>query len=292
MIRRFRFFSCSILAGALVVTALSASGCRKTRGFIPTEKLLVTRIAVAPALAEPRPDARAVRTLSWGDVVPSRARGCRTSSGPDRSAGQLEERTGLVEVIRRPGDTPRFAFASDVLEADVPTSAWLCSKMTDRASPPGACAEQLLRTVGTENTLLAFIPTWQPDSPLAELVDGAVHETTVPALSEVRVVAIDKRPVVLAWSHWIRGREWTGSTLVVLLLSPPLHRAGEISLTETDARDPGRVTYWLGGLEILDDSLRVTGRRSRRDRISNEEISGENVEERWGLSEDGKLTKR
>ena len=144
----------------------------------------------------------------------------------------------------------------------------------------------------TESTLLAFVPTWEADSPLAELAEGTVHETTLPALSQIRVVALDKRPVALAWTHWIRAREWTGSTLVVLLLSPPLQRAGEISLGETDARDPGKVTYWVGGLEILDDGLRVAGRRSVRNGLSNEEISGESVDEFWAIGDDGKLTKR
>lgn len=291
MIRLGRFLSWSALGGLLAAMALSAGGCRKTRGFIPTEKLLVTKVAVAPALAEPEPTARAVRTLTWGEVFVAGARRPDFKwAGPFE--GRHEARTGLVEVIRRAADPPRFAFESDLLEADVPTTAWLCSKMTTPSLSGAACAERLLRTVATDSTLLAFIPTWEVDSPIAELVDGTVHQSTLPALSDLRVVAIDKRPVALAWAHWIRGREWTGTTLVVLLLSPPLQRAGEISLTETDARDPARVTYWLGGLEILDDGLRVTGRRSVRNGRSNEEISGANVDERWSLGGDGKLSKR
>jgi len=291
MIRLDRVLSCSTLGGVLVSLALSASGCHKKRGFIPTEKLLVTRVAVAPALAEPEPAAPAVRMLNWGDVYQERARRPDFKwAGPFR--GQHEVRTGLVEVSRRAADAPRFAFEADFLEAEVPTTAWLCAKMALRSFSPGACAEQLLRTVATENTLVAYIPTWEADSPIVELVDGEVHHATVPALSYVRVVALDKRPVVLAWSHWIRGREWTGSTLVVLLLSPPLQRAGEISLTETDARDPARVTYWLSGYEIQDDGLRITGRRSVKNGQSNEEISGADVDERWVIGEGGKLTKQ
>ena len=68
-------------------------------------------------------------------------------------------------------------------------------------------------------------------------------------------------------------------------------RAGEISLSETDARDPARVMYWLGKLEILSDGLRVTGRRSVRNRQSNEELSGTDVDERWKLGADGMLAK-
>ena len=284
--RPSRFLSC-----ALISLALAATGCRKTRGFVPTEKLMVTRVAVAPALAEPQPTARAIRTLTWGEAYQPRAR------QPDFKwsgafGGQLEQRTGLIEVTRRPADARRFAFAADLLEADVPTSAWLCSKIPLRSLSPGACADQLLRTVATESALVAYVPTWDADSPIAELVDGAVHPSTIPALSDLRVVALDKRPVVLAWSHWIRAREWTGSSLLVLLLSPPLQRAGEISLTETDARDPARVSYWLGHLEILDDGLHVTGRRSVKNGQSSEEISGANVDERWAIGGDGKLIKR
>lgn len=291
-------FACPLAAlgalGLIALSALSTSGCKKPSGVIPTEKMLVVRVANAPAIAEAQPSANAIRRVTWGEAYRARARQPDFKwTGP--FAGQVEQRTGLVEVVRRVDDAPRFAFEADLLEADVPTSAWLCSKLSAATLgplSPELCAERLLRTVASEDTLLAYVPTWQPDSPLAELAGGVVHQTTLPALSELRVVAIDKRPVVLAWTHWIRAREWTGSTLVVLLLSPPLQRAGELSLTETDARDPSRVTYWQAGLEILADGLHVTGRRSVRKGASDEELSGTNVDERWTIGGDGKLLKR
>lgn len=182
MIRLHRFLSCATLGGVLVAMALAAGGCHKTRGFIPTEKLLVTRVAVAPVLAEPQPAAVAVRTLTWGEAYRARARQPDfTWAGPFN--GKREQRTGMIEVSRLPADPPRFAFEADFLEADVPTTDWLCAKMTLRSLSPSACAEQLLRTVATESTLVAYLPTWQADSPVAELVDGAVHQTTIPALS-------------------------------------------------------------------------------------------------------------
>jgi hypothetical protein len=154
------------------------------------------------------------------------------------------------------------------------------------------CAQQLLRVVASENTLLAYVPTWEVDSPIAELREGVVHSSTIPALSELEVVTVDQQTVVLAKSHWIRAPEWTGSSLVVLRLSPPLERVGEIPLTETDARDPARVIYALSALEVADDGLRVRGRRSVRKRASNDEIEGAAVDERWGIGEGGKLVKR
>ena len=74
MIRQGKLISWSALGGALVAVTLAAGGCRKGRGVVPTEKLLVTRVAIAPAVAEPLPDAHAIRTVTWGDVYRGRAR--------------------------------------------------------------------------------------------------------------------------------------------------------------------------------------------------------------------------
>jgi hypothetical protein len=276
---------------AAIVTAIVTGGCRKTTGVVPTERLQVTKVALGPALVAPDHLASAQRHLTWGEAYEARAR------QPDFHwkglfEGQLEERTGLVELVRGPDDASRFAFEADLLEADVPTRPWLCARMTLGSLPPDACARRLYRTVAADRILLAFIPSWDTTSRVAELFDGTMHETTIPALSELRIVSIDNRTVALAWSHWIRSPQWTGASVVVLHVSPPLERAGEISVAETDARDPAKVAYWLGTLKIADDGLRITGRRSVRDRESNDEISGTDVDDRWALGADGKLVKR
>ncbi|MBI4957799.1 MAG: hypothetical protein HY908_37685 [Myxococcales bacterium] len=295
MLRLDRAISRLALGLALGSTALSAGACRSERPEregVATEKLLVTRVASAPALSEPLPRANADRAVTWGEAYFVRARRPELAWA-GQFEGRIEQRTGLVELVRTATDAPRFAFDADFLEADVPTAAWLCPRMAlGRSVSASECADRLRRTVATESTLLAYVPCWQPDCPIAELEAGVVHGSTVPALSEVRVVALDERPIVLAWSHWIRSRQWTGESLVVMRLAPPLERVGEISLSETDARDPNGVVYFLGRLEILADGLRVTGRRSVRDRISNRELSGADVDERFGLGADGKLEKR
>ncbi|MCC6528247.1 MAG: hypothetical protein IT373_36720 [Polyangiaceae bacterium] len=289
-------FALGLALGATALsTALATGACRSeqpAREGIATEKLLVTKVAAAPALSEPLPRANADRAVTWGEAYFVRARRPELE-WVGQFEGRLERRTGLVELVRTATDAPRFGFDADFLEADVPTAAWLCPRMAlGRAVSTSDCADRLRRTVATESTLLAYVPCWQSDCPIAELLAGVVHGATVPALSEVRIVALDERPIVLAWSHWSRSREWTGQSLVVMRLAPPLERAGEISLSETDARDPAGVVYWLGRLEIRADGLRVTGRRSVRDRISNRELSGTDVDERFGLGADGKLEKR
>jgi hypothetical protein len=274
--------------GALVAGVLAVAACRRT---IPTERRMVVAQAVAPGLAEPLPDAPASRTVTWGEVYTERARKPDlTWKGPFE--GRREERTGGFEATRRPFDAPRFAFTSDFIEADVPTAGWLCAKMDMARATRALCEEQLIRVVASGDTLLAYVPTWQPDSPIAELREGQVRSSALPGLSELQVVTLDERTVVLAKTHWIRSREWTGSSLVVLLLSPPLTRAGEIPLTETDARDAAKVVYTLRSLRVAGDGLYVGGRRSVRSGASNEELEGTNIEERWGLGADGKLERR
>lgn len=285
-----RALACGALACAVVAT-LAAAGCRKAPPPIATEKARVVRVGVAPALAEPAASSVAGRALSWGEVY---------QAGSTRAdfhwqgmfEGRREQRVGLVELARTKADAPRFGFEPDLLEADVPTSAWLCAQLKGSAIPREACADRLLRIVPADGVMIAFVPTWRGDSPLLELREGAVHEIALPAISRAQVVSLDKRPAVLLWSHWSRGRDWTGSELVVLLPSPPLQRAGQLSLGETDARDAARVTYFRGALEILADGLRVSGRRSVRDRRTDVELSGTEVDERWGLGADGKLQRR
>lgn len=267
---------------------VSSGGCAK-REPIPTEKVLVAKRTTAPALAA---DMRSGCTAYWGEVH----RVHRTL--PDFPwegvfEGRTERRLGLAETTLAPADPHGFVFTDDFIEAEVPTATWLCSKIGKHPSsaPEGSCAKTLRRTVASPTTLLAFTRCWQPDCPLAELRDGMVVVTTLPALEHVRVVSFRERQAALAWTHWVRSPEWTGSSLVVLHLSPPLVRAGEISLSEIDARDATKVLNWIGELEILEDGFRVRGTRSFMLRGSNQ-LSGNHVDEHWGFGADGNLVKQ
>ena len=280
------------LRGAALLGALLAlMGCKKPREVIPTERVLVVKVAAAPALTEVSPTMNADAVVRWGEAYSSQGR-----RADFRWEGLFEERKtrrqGLHEVRRRPQDPPRFAFEEDLLPAELPTPGWLCAKMSLGSMSAAECASSLLRTVPSESALLAHVPCWKSDCPMALFQGAAVSRASVPGLTEVRVVALDKRPVVLSWSHWVRSPEQTGSELVVWLLDPPLARAGAIALSETDARSPGKVEYFLSALSIGEDEIQVHGRRSVRDRPSNRELSGVDVHERWGLGADGKLVKR
>jgi hypothetical protein len=175
-----------------------------------------------------------------------------------------------------------------MIEADVPASAWLCSQMD---KPPEACSDSLLRTVATSNALLAYVPCWQSECPVLELSNGVLTRRTMPMLSELRIVTLADRPLVLAWTHWIRSPQWTGGSVTALHVSPPLQPAGELPLFETDARTVDSPTYWFGAIEVEEAVLRLRGRRSTRDRQTGKELSGTDVDEQWVLGTDGKLTK-
>jgi len=137
--------------------------------------------------------------------------------------------------------------------------------------------------------LIAYIQCAEPACPIAELSDGVVTSAVVPALSVVRVVTFGKRQALLVWSHWMRSTDWTGRRVLVFLLSPPLQRIGEIAVEEVDARDPQTVSNRMGTLEILEDGLGFTGRRATVDRNTGAELSVEPVQERFVLTEEGKL---
>lgn len=280
-----------LLFAGLLFAGLAACKPAPQKGAIPTERLLVTKVALAPALAEARATSVADRTARWGEAYLSRGR------QPDFAwmgefDGHFAKRTGLVEVARTVDDASRFAFLDDFLEADLPTTSWLCERMTMAPAHRASCAASLLRTVPEGGALVAHVPGWRSDCPIAALKGGVVSSAALPAISDLRVAALDKRPVILVHSHWIKSREHTGSDLVVLLVDPPLARAGELRLTETDPGGPGQVTYVQAKVTVEESALRLQGRRSVRDRVSNKELSGADVDERWGLGADGKLVRR
>jgi hypothetical protein len=270
---------------------LAVAACRPKPEPIPTERLLITKIALAPALSQPHAFMVSDRAARWGEVFQVRGRQPE-HAWKGQFDGRLTERKGLVELGRTPSDTSRFAFAEDFLEADVPTTSWLCAHVTMAPAHAASCAGSLLRTVAAESTLLAYLPCWRADCPVAELRGGAVTQATLPALSDLRVVAIDGRPIVLATTHTAEGLTRSATDVVVLLLDPPLQRAGALRLDETDATAPDRVTYRLARLAVEGAALRVTGRVSQRDRVGNQERSGVEVDERWAVGADGKLSRR
>lgn len=279
-----------LLKVCLAVCLASLPACRRVE-TIPTERLLVVKVADAPQFSLPDPSGVAERAVHRGEAFVLRSR------RPDFQwqglfQGNILSRTGLVVASRRPLERDSYAFAEDFIDADVPASSWLCKRMGSPTEGGARCEDALLRTVATSNTLVAYVPCWSARCPMAELSDGVLTAESVPMLSDVRVVTLGGRPVLLAWSHWIRSPQWTGGSLLVLLLSPPLARAGEIQLFETDARDADKVVTWMSALETGDDALRVRGRRSTRDGQSGSELSGTNIEERWGLAPDGRLSKQ
>jgi hypothetical protein len=274
---------------ALLAVAALIAGCRKKPAPpIPTEKALIVKVTRAPALAELQPAAAPVRAVSWGEVYRAveRKADFRWSGSFD---GLATQRDGAVGVRRSDDDATRFAFAADLLEGDVPTIAWLCAAFpAERA--PDRCAERLLRLVVDDGVLFAFVPGHRADVSLLEVIDGASHVTTVAGLADARIVSLSGRPVVLVTSRWARGPGWTGTDVIAFLPRPALHRAGELHLEEIDGRDAARATYWFGALEAS-DVLRVKGRRSVRDRSSDAELSGADVDETWALDGD-RLVKR
>jgi hypothetical protein len=277
------------LAALEALAALAALGCRKKPPPVATEKALVVKVARAPGLAELTPTSTAIRPVTWGEVYQERAR------TPDFHwsgvfDGHSDQRVGAIEVTRSAEDASRFAFQADLLEGDVPTRAWLCAQLPAK-SAPARCADRLLRLVVADGVLFAYAPSWRVETPLIELVDGAAHTVSLPAISDARVVAIAGRPLALVTSHWGRGAAWTGTDVIAFLPRPALQRAGELHLDEIDGRDGTRATYWFGALEVRADALRVQGRRSVRDRRTDLEISGEVVDETWALEGD-RLVKR
>jgi hypothetical protein len=279
-VTRTRLLSCLLLACA-------AAGCRKADA-IPTEKMLVVKVPSAPGLSELTPHMTANHPVFWGEVFLQRRR------FPDFQwegafEGATARRTGAIEAARVPLDGPTFVFGSDLIEADVPTSSWLCSKMGNPVVMGMPCAQGIRRTVASSGKLIAYLQCADPACPVAELSDGTVTPATVPALSALRVVAIGKRQVVLAWSHWMKSTDWTGRRVLVMLVAPPLQRIGDISLEEIDARDPDTVINRLGTFEILDDGLGFTGKRATMDRKTGAELKAEPIRERFVLTDEGKL---
>lgn len=276
---------------ALALVALAACKPAPQSAAIPTERVLVTKVALAPALAEARASSVADRTVRWGEAYLVRGRQAEFAWSGEFD-GHFAKRVGLVEAARNAAGASRFAFLDDFLEADLPTSSWLCERMTMAAPHRASCAASLLRTVPEGGALVAHVPCWRADCPVAELKGGVVTSAALPAVSDLRVVALDKRPVILAHSHWIQSREHTGSDLVVLLVDPPLGRAGALRVAETEPASPGQVTYWQGKVTVEEAALHLVGRRSVRDRVSSQELSGADVDERWAIGEGGKLVKK
>ena len=253
----------------------------------------MAKAPTVPSLLTAAPDARLGHTVYWGEAhTVLRTLGDFEWKGPFE--GWPHDRKGLAETVTAPAEGSEWVFPADFLEADLPTAAWLCARLGGRPAGAAAdsCVKTLRRSVASPGTLLAYTPCWKDDCPLAELKDGRVTVTTLPALSEVRVVPFKDGPVVLAWSYVTRSPTWIQGRLVVLTLEPPLTRAAEIALSEVDERDPTKVLYWLGALEILDDGVRVRGRRSVKDRASNRELSGSDVDERWTSGAGGLFVKR
>ncbi len=278
------------LASLAALSALSALGCRKKPPLaVVTEKALVVKVARAPGIVELDKEGTSIRPVSWGEVYQARDRK-PTFRWNGMFEGHPLQRDGVVEVTRSAEDASRFAFTPDLLEGDVPTRAWLCAQLP-AASAPARCADRLLRLVVSDGVLFAYAPTWRSETPLIELVDGAVHTASLPAISEVRVIALAGRAITLVTTHWWRDAAWTGTDVVAFLPRPALQRAGELHLEEIDGRDGARATYWLGALEVEADALHVQGRRSVRDRRTDVELSGALVDERWQLDGE-RLVKR
>jgi hypothetical protein len=230
------------------------------------------------------------RALHRGDVFLPRRR-LPEFAWEGRMDGEPMQRAGAVEGARSRVDSPTFVFASDFLEAEVPTAEWLCSKVGNPTF--GApCADSLLRTVVSKGTLVAHVMCLTPACPVLELHDGAVTSTTVPAPSASRVVSLAGRPVLLVWSNWVRSPDWTGGQLVVMLTSPPLRKAGEIPLHEVDARGAAQVVNRLGTPSVEPDRLRFTGTRSVFDRSSGKELSSVPIDETYALSPGGELVRK
>lgn len=282
--RRTRFTRFTRVVAALATLAASNVGCRKPPAPIPTEKALVVKVARAPGLAELLPAVAPIREISWGEVyqVVERRPDFAWSGYFD---GKAAQRSSAIGVRRSVEDAPRFAFAADLLEGDLPTVAWLCAAFPAGRAPE-RCADRLLRLVVDDGVLFAYVPGYRAEQPLLEVVDGAAHTVSVPGLSDARIASIAGRAIVLATSRWGREPTWTGTDLIVFLPRPALQRAGEIHLEELDGRDAARATYWLGAIEIANDALRVRGRRSVRDRVTDVEQSGSDVDETWALEGD------
>jgi hypothetical protein len=286
-------FPMSLMRPILVIAALTltAGEACKHSEHIPTERLMVVKVAAAPSLSKPDPFAAALGTVRRGEAfrVRSKLPEVKWSGLFD---GRLQERLGLLEASRRPLDRDSFVFVDDFMESDIPTSAWLCAHMKAPAADGAPCADTLLRTIATSNTLLAYVPCWQSECPIASLSGGVLTHATIPMLSEVRVVTLSGQPLVLAWSHWARSPQWTGGSVLAMQVSPPLRPAGEIPLFETDARNPDSATIWIGAIDFGEEALRLRGRRSVRNRQTGKELSGTDIDERWVMGQDGNLTRQ
>jgi hypothetical protein len=205
--------------------------------------------------------------------------------------GQLLTRKGAVPVGKTRVEGGAYGFLSDFIEADVPTSGWLCSRMGNPAAVAQPCETILRRIVASSGKLLAYINCLDATCPLAELSDGKVTTVAVPTPLQVRVVKFGQMQAVLVWSHWGKSPEWTGSVMTVLALQPPLHKLGELPLQEIDSRDPVQVMNRLGTLDILDDGVQYRGTRVMVDRETAKELSSAAFDERYLITAGGVVRK-
>jgi hypothetical protein len=266
------------------------AGCRKPEP-IPTQKCLVASGALAPGIDELLPHKNANRRVYQGDVFTERKR-LPEFAWEAMLDGQVLQRTGAIEVLRAEVDGPMFVFASDFIEGEVPTTGWLCGRMGEPQVFGMPCAQTLRRIVAPKGRLVAYATCPGTDCPLAQLSAGAVTTRQVPGLSEVRVQGFGQHQLLLAWSRWVREPSWTGGTLLVLQLSPPLAPAGEVPLDEIDARKPEGIVNRLGTLELLGDGVRFSGTRAVRELSTGRELSSEAFDERYGISAEGQLVRR
>jgi len=282
------FFHHLLLAPVLTSLACCVGACRKPPP-VPTEKLLVTTSLMAPGLAELEDDEGSDRTVFRGDVLIS-IRRIPNFRWKGAMEGKMTQREGeVIEASRTPADGPSYVFASDMTEMDVPQASWMCAKMGNPVIFNTPCDRSIRRISAPGGRFIAWLTCVENNCPVAELSDGTVTSTTIPALSSLRLVTFGSQSVVLAWSRWVRSSDWTGGNLILMLASPPLRRIGEIPMDEVDARDPVQVLNRLGTLEILDDGVRYKGKRAMIERQTGKELSATAFDERYWVTPEGKF---
>lgn len=268
---------------------LAAFGCRKATP-IPTEKLLVAKNPAAPGLSELQPHMTSNHTIYWGEVFRPHA------TFPDfewegTCEGEVLKRKGAIQIGQTPLEGGVYAFTSDFLEAGVPTASWLCMKMGSPAAMGQPCENVLRRIVASSGKLVAYVNCLDATCPMAELSDGKLTTIQVPTPLKVRVVKFGQTPTVLLWSHWGKGPDWTGASLSVFALQPPLQKLAEIALQEIDARDPVQVLNRLGTAEIVEDGVRVQGKKVMVERETAKELSSAEFDEKYVITSTGVVRK-